>query len=50
MKRFMFLLAAIEILDADPNEPEVLILNGRLQHVTEKWQWLFFEDKPDAKF
>ena len=38
----------IEILDADPNEPEVLILNGRLQHVTEKWQWLFFEDKPDA--
>ena len=37
-----------EILDADPNEPKVLILNGRLQHVTEKWQWLFFEDGPDA--
>jgi len=36
-----------EIHDADPNEPKVLILNGRLQHVTEKWQWLFFEDKPD---
>jgi hypothetical protein len=37
-----------EIHDADPNEPNALILKGRLQHVTTKWQWLFFEDKPDA--
>jgi hypothetical protein len=38
----------IEILDSNPNVPRVLVLNGRLQHVTEKWQWLFFEDKPDT--
>src|ERR1700758_3557447 len=36
-----------EILCVDPNEPKVLMLNGHLQHVTTKWQWLFFEDKPD---
>jgi hypothetical protein len=24
------------------------VLNGRLQHITTKWQWRFFEDKPDA--
>jgi hypothetical protein len=38
----------IEILESNPNVPKVLVLNGRLQHVTEKWQWLFFEDEPDA--
>jgi hypothetical protein len=38
----------IEILESNPNVPKVLVLNGRLQHVTEKWQWVCFEDKPDA--
>jgi hypothetical protein len=38
----------VEILDNNPNVPKVLVLNGRLQHVTEKWQWLFFENKPDT--
>jgi hypothetical protein len=39
----------VEILQSNPNLPKTLVLNGRLQHVTEKWQWLFFEDKPDTK-
>jgi len=39
----------IEILETNPNVPKTLVLDGRLQHVTEKSQWLFFEDKPDAK-
>lgn len=38
----------IEIAGSNPNLPKTLVLNGRLQHVTEKWQWLFFEDKPDT--
>ena len=38
----------IEILESNPNVPKVLVLNGRLQHVTEKWQWVFFEDTPDT--
>lgn len=39
----------VEILQNNPNLPKTLVLNGRLQHVTEKWQWLFFEAKPDTK-
>lgn len=39
----------VEILQSNPNLPKTLVLNGRLQHVTEKWQWLFFEGKPDSK-
>lgn len=36
-----------EILDTGAAAPKVLVLNGRLQHVTSKWCWQFFEDRHD---
>jgi hypothetical protein len=36
-----------EILDTGADAPRVLVLDGRLQHVTSKWRWHFFEDRPD---
>jgi hypothetical protein len=36
-----------EILDTGADAPKVLVLNGRLQHVTSMWRWQFFEDRPD---
>lgn len=38
----------VEIVASNPNLPKVLMLNGRLQHVTEKWEWVFLEAKPDT--
>lgn len=37
-----------EFLDVGTDGPKILVLNGRLQHITTQWQWRFFEDKPDA--
>lgn len=36
-----------EILDTGADMPKVLVLDGRLQHITSNWRWIFFEDKPD---
>ena len=37
----------MEILDTGSDDPKTIVLNGRLQHVTPKWRWQFFEEKPD---
>jgi hypothetical protein len=36
-----------EILDVGDDEPKTVVLNGRLQHITTKWRWQFFNEKPD---
>ena len=37
-----------EILHMEDESSNILVLDGRLQHVSTKWRWIFFEDKPDS--